>query len=466
MARNIPDILHPSATPSAPAESSAPRTRNAAPRLILADANSFFASCETVFDPSLAGQAVVVLSNNDGCVVARSAEAKRLGIINGTPWFKIREQAMHDHVIARSSNYELYASLSHRMMHVMKEFLPGQEVYSIDECFLKSSADDETLTGICTEMRDAVLNGVGIPVSIGIAPSKTLAKISNHWAKQHSGTNGTNGITLWNHIDEHHGDEALASVPIDDIWGVGRRLTRKLMGMGITNALALRDSDPVMIRHRFSVTLERTVLELRGIPCIEEESDANGGVRKSQIICSRMFSSPVTGYDTLAQALSVYAQQACHRLRRQHSLCSRVAAFSSTSPYQQNYARISDMKVLDDPSDNPMIITKAACEALRPHVDQHAAYIRAGVLLMGLSQAEHYQTFEGFEAARDTYELGSTIEEISRRFGSRRVGIGYGGLRGSGRSDADTGASWSMNRNMLSGRCTTRWDEMAVVHAR
>ncbi|MCH4160427.1 MAG: Y-family DNA polymerase [Bifidobacterium sp.] len=433
-----------------------------APRVILADANSFFASCETVFDPSLAGHPVVVLSNNDGCVVARSAEAKRLGIVNGTPWFKIREQATHDHVIARSSNYELYASLSHRMMHVMSGFLPGQEVYSIDECFMKSSANDDALMRICADMRSAVLNGVGIPVSIGIAPSKTLAKISNHWAKQHS---DTKGITLWNHIDQHHGDEALASVGIDDIWGVGRRLTRKLMGMGITNALQLRDSDPVMIRHRFSVTLERTVLELRGIPCIEDESDANGGARKTQILCSRMFSSPVTGFNTLAQALSVYAQQACHRLRRQQSLCSRVATFSSTSPYQQNYARISGVTVLDDPSDNPIIIAKAACNALRPYVDPHAPYIRAGVLLMGLSEAAHYQTFDGFEAARDTHELGATIEEISKRFGSRRVGIGYGGFRGKGRNDADTGATWAMNRNMLSHRCTTRWDEMAVAYA-
>lgn len=433
------------------------------PRFVLADANSFFASCETVFDPSLAGRPVVVLSNNDGCVVARSAEAKRLGIINGTPWFKIREQATHDHVVARSSNYELYASLSHRMMSVMRNFLPDQEVYSIDECFLRATGEDEALRNTCSDMRAAVLKGVGIPVSVGVAPSKTLAKISNHWAKQHSG-NG--GITLWNHIDRKHGDEALASVPIDDIWGVGRRLTHKLMGMGITNALQLRDADPVMIRHRFSVMLERTVLELRGVPCIEADSDANGGVRKSQILCSRMFSSPVTGFETLAQALSVYAQQACHRLRRQHGLCARVAAFSSTSPYRQNYTRISGSVVLDDPSDSPIIIAKAACDALRPYVDPHAQYIRAGVLLLGLSQADNYHTLEGFEASRDEHELGSTIEDISRRFGPRHVGIGYGGMRGGGHQDADTGAQWTMRRDMLSGRCTTRWDELAVVHAR
>jgi DNA polymerase V len=458
------DISRNAKSPSNPAEAALLRSKAGqhTNRIILADANSFFASCETVFDPHLAGRPVVVLSNNDGCVVARSTEAKRLGIVNGTPWFKIRDQAEHDHVIARSSNYELYASLSHRMMHVMSEFLPEQEVYSIDECFMQSTADDSALARICTQMRDAVLSGVGIPVSIGVAPSKTLAKISNHWAKRHT---GTQGLTLWNHIDAEHGDEALASVPIDDIWGVGRRLTRRLMGMGITNALQLRNSDPVMIRHQFSVTLERTVLELRGIPCIEQESDANAGVRKSQIICSRMFSSPISGFATMSQALSVYAQQACHRLRRQRSLCSRVAAFSSTSPYQQNYARISGVTVLDDPSDNPMVIAKAACDALRPYADPHAPYIRAGVLLMGLSGAAHYQTFEGFEASRDDHELGATIEEISRRFGSRRVGIGYGGMRGQGRNDADTGAEWTMNRNMLSHRCTTRWDEMAVAYA-
>ena len=202
--------------------------------VVLADANNFFASCETVFHPELAGKPVVVLSNNDGCVVARSNEAKQLGIINGTPWFMIREAAERDHVIARSSNYELYGSLSRRMMSVLSTFLPGQEVYSIDECFMRSPWDGERTRQICLAMRRTVLQGIGIPVSVGVAPTKTLAKITNHWAKRHE---RSHGVTLWHDLAQSDGGAGiLASIPIEDIWGVGRRLAKRLRGIGIRQA--------------------------------------------------------------------------------------------------------------------------------------------------------------------------------------------------------------------------------------
>ncbi|RBQ00146.1 ImpB [Bifidobacterium xylocopae] len=432
------------------------------PQYVLADANSFFASCESVFDPSLAGRPVVVLSNNDGCVVARSPAAKRLGIVNGTPWFKIRERADADGVVARSSNYELYASLSHRMMHVMARFLPEQEVYSIDECFMLSLWDDQRTQAICTDLRTAVLRSVGIPVSVGVAPTKTLAKVANHWAKNHP---SSDGVTLWSRVATEDGDRALASVPVGEVWGVGRRLTRKLESMGILTALDLRQADPVMIRRRFSVLLERTVLELNGRPSIEPEEDANDGVRRQQILCSRMFSQPVTGFETLSQALGVYAQKACSHLRRQGSLCSRVRAFCSSSPYTRGqYSSASGSIDLEDPSDDPLTITKAARKALAGGIDPHAEYIRAGVVLEGLQNAGGYQPLAGFEAGRDQ-GLGPVLEEAARRFGPFRVGIGYGGVRGQGQQDDDTGGEWAMNRRMLSPRCTTRWDEMATVHA-
>ena len=432
--------------------------------VVLADANSFFASCEMVFDPSLTNKPVVVLSNNDGCVVARSPAAKRLGIVNGTPWFKIREQAARDHVVARSSNYELYASLSARMMAVMTAFLPDQEVYSIDECFLHATGGPEHTVQTCTRMRTAVLDGVGIPVSVGIAPTKTLAKIANHWAKQHP---SSRGVTLWNEADKLKAKQILSTIPIEDVWGVGRRLTRKLQAMGITNALQLRDTDPAFIRHRFSMVLERTVLELRGIPCIEAESDAAAGVRTTQILCSRMFSSPIRGIEGVRQALGVYAQKACGRLRRQHSLCSQVHAFCATSPFntENDYVVIRGSHTLLDPSDNPLLITKAAYHALGNRFDPHARYIRAGVLLSGLYDAESFHTLDGLQAAQDTRGIGEALEAVTRRFGPARVGIGYGGVRGGGKNNEDTGAKWTMRRDMLSPRSTTRWDEMAVVHA-
>lgn len=449
--------------PNPPIASPHEHSTPAKPQYVLADANSFFASCESVFNPSLAGRPVVVLSNNDGCVVARSPAAKKLGITNGTAWFKIKEQATADGVIPRSSNYELYASLSHRMMAIMEQFFPEQEVYSIDECFLLSLWDQATTLRTCKQMRECVLRSVGIPVSIGIAPTKTLAKVSNHWAKDHP---TTAGISFWEDIQQEFGDRVLASIPVSEIWGVGHRLTRKLESIGIVTALDLRDSNPSLIRRRFSVLLERTVLELRGIPAIEADENANNGIRTNQILCSRMFSQPVIGFETLSEALSVYAQKACNRLRRQNSLCSQVRAFCSTSPYEPHkYTASSHTIQLSDPSDDPLTISRAARTALKERIDPHAPYVRAGVVLLGLQDATSFHTLEGLEPNRDP-GLGSALEEISHRFGPFRAGIGYGGVRGNGRQSEDTGRKWAMNRHMLSARPTTRWEEMATVYAR
>lgn len=434
------------------------------PLVALADANSFFASCERVFDPSLADKPVVVLSNNDGCVVARSDEAKRLGIREGAPWFTIREEALRQDVTARSSNYELYASLSARMMSLMNRFMPGQEIYSIDECFLSPTTDVQKTIDTATTMRNAVLTGVGIPISVGIAPTKTLAKAANHWAKNHP---SSGGVSLWSNIKTQYGDTALAQIPVGDIWGVGRRLTKKLQAMGIVTALDLQHQNPALMRHRFSVTLERTVLELNGVPCIKGEASANNGKRKTEILCSRMFSTPITDQFEMEQALSVYAQKACRRLRRQSSLCSHVSVFCATSPFgpENNYESFHATATLRDPSDDPLVITKAACNAIRGRLDPHARYVRAGVLLLGLQDATSFSPLPGFEATRDIHNLGEVIDKANSRFGTSHVGIGYGGIRGRGRNNEDTGASWTMRREMLSNRCTTRWDEMAVAHA-
>lgn len=433
--------------------------------IVLADANSFFASCETVFAPSLMGRPVVVLSNNDGCVVSRSAQAKTLGIVNGTPWFKIREQATHDGVIARSSNYELYASLSARMMSLMRGHFPHQEIYSIDECFLRSPWDAHATADACIRMREAVLTGIGIPISIGVAPSKTLAKVANHWAKDHP---DEHGVTVWDDATADYIATVLAAIPVERVWGVGRHLTRALQAMDIINALQLRDADPVMIRRRFSVVLECTVLELRGIACMADQSDADKGARTDQILCSRMFSTPITKFDDISQALGLYAQNACRRLRRQHGLCSQVHAFCASSPFNvdKEYLSIHGCTTLQDPSDDPITISRAACEALRHRFDPHGRYIRAGVMLTGLVDADVFHTLDGLEADCDDHHLGAVLDEVTRRFGPMRAGIGYAGIRGHARHDDDTGADWSMRRDMLSSRCTTRWDEMAVVHAR
>lgn len=481
--------------------------------IVLADANSFFASCECVFDPSLMGRPVVVLSNNDGCVVARSAQAKAMGIPEGVPWFKIREWATDHGVVARSSNYELYASLSARMMSVMRRFFSHQEVYSIDECFMDQrmqresssrggcppgrdqpdngqakngrhedamptgsrpgdvpqkrahrSSESDDMTERCLRMRAAVLQGVGVPVSVGIAPTKTLAKVTNHWVKKHD---ARHGVDSWSDLVNHLDHDPLRDVNVADVWGIGRRLAPRLMSHGILTAADLRDSDPAAIRRQYSVLVEQTVLELRGIRCIGDESDAAQGHRTSQIMCSRMFSHAITDEGTMRQAVSVYAQKAARRLMRQKSLCCEVTVFCGTGPTDDDGTgrmTVRGSATLADPTDDPLRICQGAYKALQACMVPGLRYVRAGVMLSGLVQADDYRPLDGFEATRDS-GLTDAMDRINKRFGSAHVGIGYGGVRGNGRWDEDTGASWSMRRSMMSPRCTTRWSEMAVVRA-
>ncbi|WP_369343208.1 Y-family DNA polymerase [Bifidobacterium fermentum] len=426
---------------------------------VLADADSFYASCERVFHPALARRPLVVLSNNDGCVVSRSREAKQLGISNGLPWFKIRAQAEHDGVIARSSNYELYASLSARMMHLMASVLPGQEIYSIDECFLRGFQDPERTANACRRMRDTVLQGIGIPLTIATAPTRTLAKIVSHYIKHQGG-----GIGDWDQLIATTPD-VLDRIDVAEVWRVGRRLTRKLQGMSITTAGDLARADPSRIRHLFSVLLQRTVLELQGIPSIElDDFDAISGSRKQQIMCSRMFGHPVTGLPDLSAAVSTYAQQAAIRLRRQGSLSCMLTVFIATSPYSQGYQARSGSVILPDPADDPLTIARAAVATLPHMIDPHARYVRAGVMLANLTDAASYQTFDGMDAKRDD-GLGSVLDQANRKFGTQSVGIGYAGIKGKGRARQETGAAWNMKRQRLSNRGTTRWDEITVAKA-
>ncbi|MDN6773289.1 Y-family DNA polymerase [Bifidobacterium crudilactis] len=426
---------------------------------VLADADSFYASCERVFHPALAHRPLVVLSNNDGCVVSRSREAKLLGIANGMPWFKIRGQAEHDGVIARSSNYELYASLSARMMRLMASIMPGQEIYSIDECFLKGFQDPERTQAACRRMRDTVLQGIGIPLTVATAPTRTLAKIVSHYTKHQGG-----GIGDWNALVATTPD-VLDRIEVSEVWGVGRRLTRRLQGMNITTAGDLARADPARIRHHFSVLLQRTVLELRGIPAIAlDDFDAISGSRKQQIMCSRMFGQPITGLPDLSAAVGTYAQQAAVRLRRQGSLTGMLTVFIATSPYSQGYQSRTGTVILPDPADDPLTIAGAAVATLPRMIDPHARYVRAGVMLANLTDAASYTTFDGMDAKRDN-GLGDILDQANRKFGTQSVGIGYAGIKGKGRARQETGGTWNMKRQQLSNRGTTRWDELGMVKA-
>ncbi|WP_300766920.1 Y-family DNA polymerase [uncultured Bifidobacterium sp.] len=439
--------------------------------IVLADADNFYASCETVFDPFLRGRALVVLSNNDGCVVSRSSAAKKLGIANGTPWFQLRGDAESLGLVARSSNYELYASLSARMMSLLAHHIPEQEVYSIDECFLHSHQDVNGTISSVLAMRHEILRGLGIPVSMGIAPTKTLAKIANHWAKRHPELDGVASLMKQKGKSPPAGtcpvDDLLEATPVGDVWGIGHRLVPHLESQGIRTAKDLRDADPLLIRHRYGTIVQRTVLELRGTPCIEAESDASTGRRTGQILCSQMFSHPLTDLDDINEAVTVYAQRAATRLRRQNSLCSQITVFCrgrARSPDSQS-SSLRASRTLREPTDSPLAIAAAARDALRGRlIPGHPAYTRAGVMLTGIIGNTAEEVFDGMAPIDERSLLGGALDRISARFGPDHIGLGRSGIRGHDTS-INSHPDWAMRRSMLSPRATTHWNEMLVVHA-
>ncbi|MFP4077124.1 MAG: Y-family DNA polymerase, partial [Halochromatium sp.] len=303
--------------------------------IALVDCNSFYAACEQVFRPDLRARAVVVLSNNDGCVVARSKEAKALGIGMGEPWFQVQQRLREagtgsEAVTALSSNYALYADMSRRVMRLLARFAPHQEVYSIDECFLDLSGLAETPTSLGARLRDTVLRWTGLPVCVGIGPTKTLAKLANHLAKQDPAWQGVCDLEA---LPETEVDDQLAQRPVGAVWGVGSRLAARLQTLGIHSALDLRRAPPRQIRQHFSVTLERTALELRGIACLDLEAIAPD---KQQIRCSRSFGVPVTCREELAEALTAFTSRAAEKLRAQQGLASALVVEIRTQRFRQD----------------------------------------------------------------------------------------------------------------------------------
>lgn len=272
----------------------------------LADVNSFYASCEKVFRPDLRNRPVVVLSNNDGCVIARSAEAKRLGIKMGVPWFQLKTAQFPEPVITFSSNYELYASMSNRVMSHLKELAPRVEQYSIDEMFLDIRGIDRCINfeDFGRQLREHVRSGTGLTIGVGMGPTKTLAKSAQWASKEWPQFGGVLALTLNN---PKRTEKLLSLQPVEEIWGVGRRISKKLGTMGITTALQLARANPVFIRKNFNVVLERTVRELNGESCISLEE---APPPKQQIVCSRSFGERVTTYEAMRQAVCQYAERA------------------------------------------------------------------------------------------------------------------------------------------------------------
>jgi DNA polymerase V len=415
------------------------------------DVNCFYASAERAFDPSLEGRPLVVLSNNDGCAVTRSPEAKALGIPVGEPWFKIAPRVKEWGLAARSSNYELYGDISARVMELLGRYSAWLEVYSIDEAFLGVKGTPDELLRLGLEMKAAVRRNVGVPVCVGIAGTKTLAKLANKWAKNNP---GFNGVCLWDSLHVAQREALLARLSVIEIWGIASRLTKRLNAMGIQSILDLSRADPVMIRDRFSVVVMRTVLELQGTPCIPMEEERIG---RDQLIFSRSFSTPITTVHELRQVLSLYAQQASARLAK-HGLQAKVlTAYAATSYYNpQDTSYPSACISLPMPTADPVLLTRAA-HALLPQIQEGIKYAKAGIMVTDLRPYGNQPPLSLFENPHEERGIGTLLEDVARRYGRGSIGLGHAGIRG--------GPDWTMKRDMMSPRYTTHWDELPLVKA-
>lgn len=422
------------------------------PRMTIAlvDGNNFYASCERVFNPKLEGHPVVVLSNNDGCVVARSAEVKGLGIKMGTPWFQMREQARKHGIVALSSNYALYADLSNRMMAVLGQFSPDQEIYSIDECFLGLDGFSHLdFVEYGQTIRHRVKQWIGIPVCVGIAETKTLAKLANHCAKKSLA--GSHGVCDFGRISDGELSRLFSSIPIGEIWGIGRRLSEQLNGRGIATVEALRTADAKTLRREFSVVLERTIAELNGTPCLTLEEAAPN---KQQIISSRSFGNYVYAIEPLGEALASYMAIAAEKLRGQGSLAGMVHIHIRTNPHKLDSPQYHPSLTipLSEATDDTLRLTQAALWCLKRIYRSGFAYQKAGVALLNLTDATTRQ-MSLFSNLKDNTRLMQTMDHINGIWG-----------RGTLRSAAEGIAkNWKMRRERMSPGYTTCWNQLLVV---
>lgn len=417
----------------------------------LIDGNNFYVSCERVFNPKLEGKPVVVLSNNDGCVVARSQEVKALGVRMGTPWFQMRDLARKYGIIALSSNYTLYADMSNRMMAVLRKFSPDQEIYSIDECFLGLDSFNTDLTAYAQAIRQRMRRWTGLPVCVGIGPSKTLAKLANHIAKKRL---EWSGVCDLGNMPEHALNELLASIEVGEVWGVGNRIREKLAQMKIHTVLALKQADAALIRRRFSVLTERTVMELRGISCLKVEEVAP---TKQQIMCSRSFGAPVIHHGELREAVISYASRAAEKLRRQSCVSGAVHVFICTSPFREQdaqYSRGLTVTLLEATS-NTLKLVQAVSWGLKRIYRPGYCYAKAGVMLMDLAPAGSQQNslFAEEMGQENASQLMQTVDTINRRMGKDTIFLAGAGI----------GKSWRMKQGNKSPCYTTQWDELAVA---
>jgi len=434
----------------------------------LVDVNNMYVSCERVFRPALNGKPVVVLSNNDGACIARSNEAKDLGVKMAQPWFEVKHLERSAGLIALSANFELYGDMSSRMMVLAARYAPRQEIYSIDECFLDFEGVPGNLAAIGRALRRQVLQWVGLPTSVGFGPTKTLAKLANHVAKTADRKPGTYPTRLAQVCDfgilgPEELDDVMRRTDVGDIWGVGRKTAPKLHDAGIRTVLDLKRADAATLGRQLGVVMQKTVRELQGTRCLEVDDDPPA---QQQIMCSRSFGNPVTELPELIEVVSGFATRVGRRLREQQGACNAVHVFITTSPYRKMDPQHSPTATLPlpRPTADTRVLVNASVTALRGIYKPGYRYVKAGVMLVELLSSKQEPTsLELFDEPEHLQPDGrrnlmATLDALNERFGRDSVSIASSAKR----SARSTHASRQERR---SPRYTTRLDEVIVARA-
>ncbi|TPR90922.1 Y-family DNA polymerase [Acinetobacter baumannii] len=421
----------------------------------LIDVNNMYVSCERVFDPSLNDRPVIVLSNNDGCAVARSNESKALNIKMGVPLFQIKDIVQQHNVIVLSSNYAMYAEMSRRFHTILASYVTAEEVepYSIDECFVDFTAYEKNfdLEKVGQQMRQQIWKWLGLPVCVGIGRSKTEAKIANHIAKKNPGFNSVCDLVS---MDPCNKEYYFSLIDVSEVWGVGRKHSKKLQSMGINTVLDLACAEPREMQKKFSIVMARTIYELQGISCIEIEHTPPS---KKQIVASRSFGGRVTELTDLKEAISMYAQDACKRLRDEGLLCGCMIAFVQSNPFDANvpFYNKSITGSFSEPTDCAIDFVKAATRMLNDIYKEGIKYKKCGVVLTCLEpkSGHTYDLLTDFETIEKKEQLMRALENVHTKFGKKKIGVGPCYI---------PGRTWSMSRDKLSKNPFT-WDELLII---
>ncbi|MGE3803028.1 MAG: Y-family DNA polymerase [Candidatus Kapaibacterium sp.] len=407
----------------------------------LVDCNNFYVSCERAFNPALEGVPVVVLSNNDGCVVSRSAEAKEVGVKMGQPFHQIGELVRRYGIRCFSSNYALYGDLSRRVMSTLELFSPGVEIYSIDEAFLPLSSLPNPV-GALSEVRERIKKWTGVPVSVGVGQTKTLAKVAGELAKK-----SLEGVVDFNQCNA---DKVLEQMPVESVWGIGRRMKEKLRGKGVRTARDLRDVNDRWMNLVLNTTQRRTVLELRGIPCFKLDE---APLQRKSLTCTRSFSKKLSDRERLFELIAAFTSRLGSKLRRRRLVASTMQVFLSTRDAVNSIP--AGTVQLPVPTSYTPALVRAAHQVMEQIYRGGCTYGRAGVVLYGLCSEESIQKNLFYPEVPEGNErkIMEVMDKINRRWGSGSLRI----------ASAGTDGGWYTKQERLSPRYTTRWEELGVV---